>query len=588
MIVPMSRIMLLCPADSAESTLEVVRDLGVVHVRHAVTPRGEALNQEKSALKRVHRVLDAIPRTHGARPSGVAEVDVVHQVLETLRQRRDLEEELEGLKAERERVRPFGGFDPSDVATLAEKGVIVSLYEIARKRAVTTPEGFVRIDLGADRAHRYFALIGQAEARVDATAVRMPEQSLADLEARVERTQQAVETCRDRLSRHTGDVRVLEALARKHEDRIRFLETLSGMAGDGHSVSCLQGFCPEDSVSKLEAVAADLRLGLMVTDAAAEEKVPTLVRNPRWVNVIKPVFDFIGISPGYEEVDISMLFLLFFSLFFGMIVGDAGYGLVFLGLTLGLRKTFRRASPQLVPMMTVMSACTIVWGLLTGNFFGMSRLPALLDAAKVEWLTDHHNIMLFCFLIGAVHLTIAHGWSLLRLRNSTLALAQLGWVCNTWVMFFVACGLVLGRPFPGFLLPLFLVGIALIALFMTPMKRLKHEAFNHVLLPLELIRNFVDIVSYIRLFAVGSATYAVANAFNGMAIGEGIRSLGAGIIAALVLFVGHAFNIVMAAMGVLVHGIRLNTLEFSGHLGVQWTGENYAPFARATRREPPT
>lgn len=588
MIVPMSKVMLLCPADSTESTLEAVRDLGMVHVRHAVPPEGEPLDQEKSALMRVRRALDAVPRRQDAEPSGMAEADVVHEILDTLRERRDLQQELKELEAERDRVRPLGAFDPADVATLAEKGVQVSLYQASRKRRVDTPDGFVRVDLSADGAHRYFALIGQADARADALKVRMPERSLADLDARVQETTQAIEACRVRLFRHAGDVPVLEALARVHQDRIVFLEALSGMAGDGHSVSCLQGFCPQDSLARLEAAVADHGLGLVVTEPAAGEKVPTLIRNPRWVSVIKPVFDFIGISPGYEEVDISACFLLFFSLFFGMIVGDAGYGLVFLGLTLGLRKTLRRASPQLVPMMTVMSACTIVWGLLTGNFFGVTRLPALLDAAKVEWLTDHHNIMFVCFLIGAVHLTIARGWSLLRLRNSTLALAQLGWVCNTWVMFFVACGLVLRRPFPDFLLPLFLLGVALIALFMTPAKRLKQEAFNHVMLPLELIRNFVDIVSYIRLFAVGSATYAVANAFNGMAIGEGITSLGAGIVAAVVLFVGHAFNIVMAAMGVLVHGIRLNTLEFSGHLGMQWSGESYAPFARSTRGETTT
>jgi len=119
----------------------------------------------------------------------------------------------------------------------------------------------------------------------------------------------------------------------------------------------------------------------------------------------------------------------------------------------------------------------------------------------------------------------------------------------------------------------------LIVLFMTPVGRLKAEWFNHVMLPLSIVSNFVDVVSYLRLFAVGTASFAVAAAFNEMALGD-VRGLGSGIVAAFVLFFGHTLNILLAAMGVLVHGVRLNTLEFSSHVGMQWTGVPYRPFAR--------
>ena len=96
---------------------------------------------------------------------------------------------------------------------------------------------------------------------------------------------------------------------------------------------------------------------------------------------------------------------------------------------------------------------------------------------------------------------------------------------------------------------------------------------------LDVISNFVDIISYIRLYAVGAASLSVAQAFNEMALGvgfDGIASLGA----ALILFAGHTLNIVLAAMGVMVHGIRLNTLEFSGHAGVEWSGIHFKPFRK--------
>jgi V/A-type H+-transporting ATPase subunit I len=86
------------------------------------------------------------------------------------------------------------------------------------------------------------------------------------------------------------------------------------------------------------------------------------------------------------------------------------------------------------------------------------------------------------------------------------------------------------------------------------------------------------VVSYLRLFAVGYATVVLATTFNGMAA-EGAHGFVGGLMAALILFAGHALNIILAMMAVVVHGIRLNMLEFSGHLGMQWSGKKYDPFS---------
>ena len=97
-------------------------------------------------------------------------------------------------------------------------------------------------------------------------------------------------------------------------------------------------------------------------------------------------------------------------------------------------------------------------------------------------------------------------------------------------------------------------------------------------LPLTVIGTFSDMMSYLRLFAVGFASLTVAGSFNDMAAGSGVRSLGQGLLAAVVLLFGHALNIVLGGMSVLIHGVRLNMLEFSNHLGQQWTGLRYEPF----------
>ena len=152
-------------------------------------------------------------------------------------------------------------------------------------------------------------------------------------------------------------------------------------------------------------------------------------------------------------------------------------------------------------------------------------------------------------------------------------------------MYFLANDMVLGQAAPSFIWPLFIVSVALIVLFMTPVRQLKTEWFNHVMLPLNLVSNFVDVVSYIRLYAVGTASAAVAASFNGM-LAPMLGSWNTGLLAAVMLFLAHALNIVLSLMGVMVHGVRLNTLEFSGHVGLQWTGRPYDPFRKLEHPAP--
>jgi len=182
-------------------------------------------------------------------------------------------------------------------------------------------------------------------------------------------------------------------------------------------------------------------------------------------------------------------------------------------------------------------------------------------------------------VLGCIHLTVAHAWNAVRMINSTRAIAQFGWVAMTWTMFFVAKFLFTGNPFPLWFMPVSVCGLLAILVFMTPLRNLKQEWINHAMLPLSLMSTFGDVLSYLRLFALGIATLEVANAFNTMAAKMGAGGIMAGLAAAFILFVGHTLNIVLSALSVLVHGIRLNALEFSMHLGLEWSGFPYNPFA---------
>jgi len=210
-------------------------------------------------------------------------------------------------------------------------------------------------------------------------------------------------------------------------------------------------------------------------------------------------------------------------------------------------------------------------------------LPRYASALEVAWVNDRDNLIDLCFLIGAVHLSFAHVWNAVTLgreRAWTKVPAQVGWLVVVWSMFFIARQAVLGRGMPWYLLYLLLAGILLVAVFMKTPKELKGGWIDHALLPLTMINNFVDILSYIRLFAVGYASIAVLATFNDIAASIGFDSVLTAVGASLVLLFANALNIVLAGLGVLVHAVRLNTLEFSTHKGLAWQGHNqYTPFA---------
>jgi V/A-type H+-transporting ATPase subunit I len=200
---------------------------------------------------------------------------------------------------------------------------------------------------------------------------------------------------------------------------------------------------------------------------------------------------------------------------------------------------------------------------------------------QIDWLNNQNHIMALCFLIGAVHMTIAHVWRILTLLGSKKALEQVGWIYVVWAMFFLARDLVAGVEAPGFTIVMLVAGIVLIALFMATLEELKTEWINLAMLPLSIVSALVDVISYIRLFAVGMASLAVAQSFNDMAIGIGFGNVFAAFGAAVILFFGHLLNIILCGLAVLVHGVRLNTLEFSMHMNMEWSGVPYTPFARA-------
>ncbi|MEN7974077.1 MAG: V-type ATP synthase subunit I, partial [Verrucomicrobiota bacterium] len=422
--------------------------------------------------------------------------------------------------------------------------------------------------------------------------------SLSEIEHHIEKTKKALEENETEFQQYAGDRKLAEEITDTAADGVTYLEVLNGM-GNEKSIVYLKGFFPADREDNLVAEAEKNGWGYQLEEVSADEEPPTLLRNPKWVKPIQAVLDVIGVVPGYKELDVSALFLIFLSIFFAFLIGDAGYGLIFIALTLfGKVKSKGNAVAQPgLNLLLIMSTCCVIFGALTGNYFGIptenlwAPLQLLVNDFMTGMQTDTglrdadvsaNNIMFICFVIGAIHITIAHVWNFIRKINSFSCLSDLGWILSTWGLFFLVLEMVIGvdaipvpmmpKPVLGGLVG---TGAGLILISLLASK----EYFGLVTLALDLINNFVDIISYVRLYAVGAASLAIAVAFNEMAGGIGFKGM-ASFGAAVILLLGHGLNIILCAMGILVHGIRLNTLEFSGHAGVEWGGTHYNPFKK--------
>lgn len=585
MIVGMKKVAVLCMAEHSESALKKLRDLGILHIS-SEEPQADStpenLRSDSTAADNAIRIISAYKPEKNERSlitdAGEAKdaKGIVSKIIEKDQTIRKMSEKLDALLAERRALEPLGAFEPADVTDLLKKGIHVRLFTVTSKKLPELPENTFMFEINSG-SPKIIAIAGTAPFEFEGIEIPLPSRSLDAVEkeraAAINKIQAATIEL-SALSRHKD---FLTSYAKTLAEEVRFTDVMAGMGKSGR-VAYLQGFCPVDSIEAIQTSAKNNGWGLLVTEPTSDDQVPTLIRNAKWFRPIKALFDLIDISPGYAEVDAGPLILLFFSLFFAMLVGDAAYGAIYLGLTMLARKLMPKAPPQPFRLLYILSIATIVWGVITCNYFGSS--PAALARFSIDWLLTDKNMMSLCFLIGAIHLTIAHVWNLARTINSTRALAQAGWIALTWSMYFGARYLVLSDDLPSLFKYMFVPGLLLVVIFMTPPRNLKTEWHNHVMLPFDVINNFVDVVSYVRLFAVGGSSLAVAQAFNALAVGSGIDGWMAGLIAALVLFIGHALNLALSVMSVLVHGIRLNTLEFSGHLGLEWSGFKYNPFRR--------
>ncbi|MDP3042213.1 MAG: hypothetical protein Q8N62_05785, partial [Candidatus Omnitrophota bacterium] len=445
------------------------------------------------------------------------------------------------------------------------------------------PEGITVKKIFLEGGIQNCAVFSQGNISLPFKELELPKMPLARAQQRLSEDVRVALQLKEQLSGQLGHQDNLIIEKNVLVNKKNFYEVLKGM-GQADQLVYLKGYIPLPAEKMLIMEAKKNGWGIFTCSPQETDQVPTLLRNPAWISLIKPLLKLLELVPGYNEIDISPLFIIFFSLFFGMLIGDAGYGLVYFLLNLWLHRKFGRKvkDKSAFFLFYILSFCAIIWGILTATFFGQGWLLSLGIKPLIPALGNTAFIQALCFLIGALHLSLAHGWRAALKAPALIALADVGWICIIWAVFFLAKNLILGDVFPIFGNGLLAAGLFLVLFFTSPQKNiLKTIGEGLGTIALGLVNNFTDIVSYIRLFAVGLAGVAIADAFNAMAAGVFKKGDFLTIIAAVLIVVfGHALNIILGPMSVLVHGVRLNVLEFCSHANVTWSGFAYKPFGR--------
>lgn len=595
MIVRMKEIWLFTLASSVDETVRKLGELGVVDIREINQPAGESMERRLEEVARAESAIDLLKNYVGKNNGAADRVKynsedpkrITDRVLASVDFKQQCKEKLDNLLQQLDWYKTWGEqVKKRDFKYLRDKGIYIRLYRVDKAVAPSLSKDHYIATFPERNGKIPLALFSRDKAeKLELKEEPLPALPLREVRRQMARKKRQLEEVELYLQDQAESLELLNDYLRFLKDRLGTQRALEGMGDIEGKLKYLKGFIPRDEVDSFQVVARQQHWGYQISEPENPEEVPVYVRNPKWVEIINPVMKFIDIVPGYKEVDVSIYFLVAFALFFAMLVGDAGYGAIFLLVTFLLRK---KLSSQMRFLIYVLSGATIVWGVLSGTYFGAEQIAAIppfnhlvIDEIASFGVDNISFMMHLSFLIGVIHLTIAHGIRVFQFINSIKALSEIGWIALMWGLFFVTETLVLGKEMPEWAPWLFVAGAALVALFSVESKNLfKSMLISLSNLPLSLISGFSDIVSYVRLFAVGMATAAVAASFNNMILPSGIADMPFLdlLMAAVGLFLGHGLNIVLALMAVMVHGIRLNMLEFAGHLGVQFSGEAYKPF----------
>jgi V/A-type H+-transporting ATPase subunit I len=623
MIVKMSRVYIAARRADRDRLLDRLGQMNLLHIE-PVKPEAVVADEEMSqALADLDRAIQILSSVG---PAGRAPfqkpLDAARQAIEIHSAISDNQNRLVDLHYKMEALKVWGNVRLKQFEDLRERGVEVRFFSLPQKQADRLQAECAEVVARLPAKRLLVAVIdrqGQFKMPAGADPVRLPPQDRPALLAEAAKIEENLKDGHRRLSQLAGQITTL------HDERVQLATEIVYVTAQRSGLNqadlfAVQGWLPSEKASQLESRLSShgIHAAVRIRPAQEEEAPPTLIRYSSWVRPIQGLFDMLGTLPGYGETDLSPFFMLALPVFAAMLIGDAGYGLLisFAGLIFYSRLT-RIAGRPAAQLMIIFGLVTLLWGVLNANYFGVtpetlaetggfvksaeagsavdydalwsgtgfySHAARMMRRAAPLWRQDprlaRFLIIKVSLIIGCLHLILARLRKAVELIPDQRALAELGWIIALgdmlaliWHVLFIGADRV-----PAAVWWVLLAAMLLASWFGKPNRNMaKRLLFGFGASMLPLLSTFSDTMSYVRLFAVGLASYYIASAFN--ALGVKMAETATWFTAVPVLIFGHGLNIGLATIAILAHGVRLNMLEFSNNAGVQWGGYAYKPFS---------
>ena len=584
MITQMKKYTFLVFHRDYEPFLEQLRELGVVHI----TQKAAGLIEDDADLQAALQHEDELRRLlkQGAPDQLIAE-------------RNEVNERIAAAQEAAKQAAVWGDFDAKRIESLKEAGYTLHFYECPTK--AFQEEWGIKVNEAGGKT--YFVALETIE---DLTELPIPEKSeaawlqevehlkglLAAADARIEAWQLA--------NKEQLEKELVEARQQIDWQRV----TLSTDKVAEGALCLFEGFCPIDKEAELNAMLAEAQVYYEETDPEKEDATPIKLRNNWFTKLFEPLTGMYG-WPNYNEFDPTPILAPFYLLFFSLCVGDCGYGLalILVGWLIAKEKLRIEMFEGLGPIIAVLGVgCTIV-GYLSGTFFGVDIyqaewIPAWAKAPMFKaWFGDgtgnwmgYDIMMVLALFIGVFHICLAMTVKAIcyTKQNGFYATASTwGWlllIVGGIATAILASTSVLGPQMTQVIL-IVIASISALGIFIfntpgrNPLINIGAGLWDTYNMATGILG---DVLSYLRLYALGMAGAMLGAAFNelGMTVLGETPNVGTAIGFALIVAFGHVLNLLMACLGAFVHPLRLTFVEYFKNVGYEGSGKKYNPFKK--------
>ena len=595
-----------------EGFLEKLQELGVVDVTRSAKPVDDcsaAMLDTVVSDKKVIGKLEGLNFTKDtewnaiqqAGEAAVLEGDLAVGAQTALVQLAELELAKSAAEKEMAARLPWGDFDKARLAQLESLGYAVRYYRVPEKKFSQEWAALYPLEvISEDKANVWFVTVAPKgdEYTFPVEPIAAPEGSWKEAEAEVKALNEQIIKAKGLLVKYQSEIPAMQETDRQRlVDLEMYLAKASTEQKADNMLSVLEGFAPVENDEQLCKTFDEMGVLYIREDAAEQDNPPIRLKNGWFASLFEVLTGMYGM-PGYKEFDPTPILAPFYLLFFAMCMGDAGYGLVLILFGLGVTKKLINIDmfKNIGPLISVLGVGTLVVGLVLGTAFGINLAEAAWYPAALKKFMITGDIagfpaqMILALGIGVFHICLA---MVVKAIGYT---KRFGFKENisTWGwLILILGGLILAAVGMTNLLSPVAMKIAVIALavvsglgifiFNTPGKNPLANIGSGLWDTYNMITGLLgDVLSYIRLYALGLAGGMLGQAFNilgGMMVENGFGPINWLPFALIVLF-GHTLNLAMSCLGAFVHPLRLTFVEYFKNAGYEGKGKEYSPLKK--------